>query len=257
MRPILLRSGGLVVTATVAALIATAVPASAATGGASAYGVQVTVTLLGQPAVTQTPIPVANATGPTSASLASLTVPGVLSASALQVNATQNPTTGEDKSSATVGRATLGLLTAAAGGTAPSASAITATCDATQAGEQGSTTIGTLNLGTLGNGSVGANIAPNTTIALHVGTITIATLVLNEQIHNPDGSLTVNGLHLTLLTGGLGAIGSGDVILSSATCGPAALPTPIASGIGLWTGLSLLAAVGVAVGLLRRRRANA
>ncbi|MFI5606070.1 choice-of-anchor P family protein [Amycolatopsis sp. NPDC051903] len=87
-----------------------------------------------------------------------------------------------------------------------------------------------------------------------LGPVNVATLILNEQIHNPDGSLTVNAPHLKLLGGVVGALGSGDVILSSATCGPAAPPMPLASGTGLWVGLGVLAAVAVPVGLRFTRR---
>ena len=56
----------------------------------------------------------------------------------------------------------------------------------------------------------------------------------------------------------VGALGSGDVIISSATCGPAGLPIPMASGAGLWIGLGLLGAIAVPVGAIaiRRRRAS-
>ncbi|HWH34649.1 MAG TPA: hypothetical protein VNT56_04945 [Acidimicrobiales bacterium] len=40
-------------------------------------------------------------------------------------------------------------------------------------------------------------------------------VVFNEQIVNPDGSVTVNGVHLTLL----GPIATGDVIIAQSVCG--------------------------------------
>jgi hypothetical protein len=70
----------------------------------------------------------------------------------------------------------------------------------------------------------------------------------------------VNAFHLRLLGGkGLGFLGSGDVIISSVTCGPAALPIPMASGAGLWIGLGLLGAIALPVGraVVRRRRSSA
>ena len=44
--------------------------------------------------------------------------------------------------------------------------------------------------------------------------------------------------------------------MSSATCGPAAPPMPLASGAGLWIGLGLLGAIAVPVGtrIFRNRR---
>jgi hypothetical protein len=40
-------------------------------------------------------------------------------------------------------------------------------------------------------------------------------IVLNEQIENPDGSLTVNAAHMFLL----GPIAVGEMIIGSSTCG--------------------------------------
>jgi hypothetical protein len=104
-------------------------------------------------------------------------------------------------------------------------------------------------------GSVATNPAPNTTINVNVLGIQIAQLVFNEQINNPDGSLTGNALHIVLIGGVLGSIGSGDVIVSQATCGPAAPPIPLASGAGMWIGLGLLGLAGIpfAIGVVRRR----
>ena len=52
----------------------------------------------------------------------------------------------------------------------------------------------------------------------------------------------------------LGSIGTGDVIISSATCGPAGLPIPMASGAGLWIGLGLLGVVAAPVAFVALRR---
>lgn len=82
----------------------------------------------------------------------------------------------------------------------------------------------------------------------------IATLVLNEQITNPDGSLTVNALHLTLLPTALGASAL-DVVIGSVTCGPNAVAPPISifSGPAVPAALAGAAAVG-AITVIRRRR---
>jgi hypothetical protein len=139
------------------------------------------------------------------------------------------------------------------------AKVIAAKCVATQSGEHGEATLADATLGKLG--ALDANPRPDTSISIKIpGAGNVATLILNEQIHHKDGSLTVDALHLHLLGGGYaGALGSGDVIISSATCGPAGLPIPMASGAGLWIGLGLLGAVGLPAGatVLRRRRTSA
>jgi len=131
---------------------------------------------------------------------------------------------------------------------------VAAKCVATQSGETGSATLTDAKLGSLG--TLAVNPAPNSTVDIKLPVIgNVARLTLNEQIHNPDGSLTVNAVHLHLLGGhGVGALGDGDVIISSATCGPAGLPMPVASGAGLWIGLGLLGAIAVPVGIAARRR---
>ena len=113
------------------------------------------------------------------------------------------------------------------------------------------------NLGSLG--TVPAAPAANTELKVAIGAVNVATIILNEQTKNPDGSLTVNAVHVKLAGDALGALGSGDVIVSSATCGPAAPPVPLASGAGLWLGLGLLGAAGIPAGfwLIRRRTAKA
>ncbi len=53
-------------------------------------------------------------------------------------------------------------------------------------------------------------------------------IVFNEQITNPDGSLTVNGAHLFLL----GPTAVGDVIIAQSVCGVAATATTTTAGPG-------------------------
>jgi hypothetical protein len=99
-------------------------------------------------------------------------------------------------------------------------------------------------------------ISPNTRLSIAVGLIQIGTLTLNEQLPTGDGGLTVNAIHLSLLGGVLGSIGAGDVIVSSATCGPAVLPVPLASGAGLALGLGLVGVTAAGIVAARRRRAG-
>ncbi|WP_306463201.1 choice-of-anchor P family protein [Solihabitans fulvus] len=258
------RRGGLVGLAAVAALLVGASPASAAPGDASAYAAKIQVTLLGQPAVTAGPFAEAKADGPTANSLATVHLPGILDTGVLNASASRDDQTGAVQSKAStadVRLTVLGALGAEGAGTRQGvgnntvgAQLIEAECHATQQGVAGSTKLVGVDLGSLG--SVDATPAANTTIQVSALGVDVARIVFNEQIHNADGSLTVNAVHVTLLGGVLGSIGSGDVILSSATCGPAGLPIPMASGAGLWLGLGLLgiAAAPAAVVINRRRR---
>ncbi|GAB3654471.1 hypothetical protein GCM10027589_13110 [Actinocorallia lasiicapitis] len=88
---------------------------------------------------------------------------------------------------------------------------------------------------------IGANPAPNSVF----GIPGVVQVIANEQITNPNGSLTTNGLHFTFPDGT-------EVILASATCGPAVLPVAmVGTGGALATGGA--AALGTAVFLIRRR----
>ena len=254
MKRHLVRRGGAIAAVVASIALAGAVPASAAPGDGSAYGVNVNVTLLGQPAVKLGPLAASNTNGPTTNTTVSANVPGVLTTGVITTSAVRDDNSGSVTSKASVANVALPLLQAAVGNVG--ATTIEADCTATQAGVTGNSTLAGLNLGTLG--TVAANPAANTQLAVNVGPLHIATLILNEQIKNPDGSLTVNALHLKLLGGtGLGALGSGDLILSSATCGPAAPPMPLASGTGMWVGFGVLAAIAVPVGLRFSRRRSA
>jgi len=55
----------------------------------------------------------------------------------------------------------------------------------------------------------------------------LAVVTLNEQITHPDGSLTVNAVHVQLgpIVNGVATLG--DVVLGSATCGPNAVTAPV------------------------------
>ncbi|MEV4600273.1 choice-of-anchor P family protein [Amycolatopsis sp. NPDC049253] len=230
--------------------LAGAVPASAAPGDGSAYGVNVDVKLLGASAVKLGPLAAANTDGPTSNSTVSANAAGILTAGVINTSAVRDENSGAVTAKASTANVGLPLLKAALGNVG--IKAVEAVCTATQEGVKGSSTLVGADLGSVGD--VDSNPAPNTQIKVGLGPVNVATLILNEQIKNKDGSLTVNALHLKLLGGVIGALGSGDVIVSSATCGPAAPPMPLASGAGLWMGLGVLAAVAVPVGLRFTRR---
>jgi hypothetical protein len=233
--------------------LAGAAPASAAPGDGSAYGVNVDVKLLGQPAVKVGPLAAANTAGPTSNNLVNANVAGILTAGAVTTSAVRDDNSGAVAAKAAIADVGLPVLQSALG--TVSIKAIEAVCTATQQGVKGSSTLTDAKLGSIG--AVDANPAPNTQVKVALGPVNVATLIRNEQIKNPDGSLTVNALHLKLLGGAVGTLGSGDVILSSATCGPAAPPMPLASGAGLWVGLGVLGAVAVPIGLRFSRRRSA
>lgn len=254
MRVRMLRRGGLVGLAAAAALIAGTAPASAVPGDGSAYALKVNVSLLGKPAVHVGPLSVANTNGPAESTFAGVDLPGIAKVGVLKASAHRDDTTGEVHSSASTADVSLPLLSGL--GHTPTIKVITATCRATQKGVTGNSELVDADLGSLGK--IPLHPMPNTTIDVSLpGLGNVATVIFNEQIRNGDGSMTVNGLHIKLLSSGtLAKLGSGDVVISSATCGPAALPVPMASGAGLWIGFGLLGAVAIPVGVryaIRRR----
>lgn len=242
MRGRFVRRGGAIGAVVAASLLVGALPAAAEPGDGSAYVAKVAVTLLGQPAVDIGPLAPSNTDGPTSAELASVDAAGLVTAGLVSSESLLNEETGEVHTEANL--ADVGI---ALGGLTGSIEAVTATCDATQAGVVGATTLAGVDIPGV---SVDANPPPNTTVDL-----LLAKIVFNEQIQNQDGSMTVNAVHITLNAG----LGSGDVILGQARCGPAAPPVPLASGAGLWLGLGLLGLVAIPVTgvVLHRRRAAA
>ncbi|MCR6490637.1 choice-of-anchor P family protein [Amycolatopsis sp. OK19-0408] len=253
MKSSLVRRGGLLAAVVASVVLAGAAPASAAPGDGSAYGVNVDVKLLGADAVKVGPLAAANTAGPTTSTLASATVPGILTAGVITTEAKRDDNSGAVTAKATTADVGVPLLKAALGNVG--VKTVEAVCTATQEGVKGSSTLADAKLGSIG--AVDANPAPNTQIKVGLAGINIATIILNEQIKNKDGSLTVNAIHVKLLGGVVGSLGSGDVIVSSATCGPAAPPMPLASGAGLWIGLGLLGAIAVPVGTrIYRRRAT-
>jgi len=104
------------------------------------------------------------------------------------------------------------------------ATAASSTCTATETGVTGSTTItnGTLRTGGGNVANIPANPAPNTT---YTGTVDGVgdnfRAVFNEQVVNPDGSITVNAYHLYLL----GPTAVGDLIVGQSVCGVTATQT--------------------------------
>ncbi|MGW6445342.1 choice-of-anchor P family protein [Lentzea sp. NPDC055074] len=244
------RMTGLAGVIAIAALLVGAAPASAAPGDASAYGAKLNVTLLGNPAVNAEPFAAANANGPTKSSFAGVDLTGILKTGLINASATRDENSGGVYSRASTADVRVDLLSKVTGKI--SAELVEAECTATQKGLAGAAKLAGVNLGKLGQ--VNADPAANTKLDVQVAGIKIAEVIFNEQIRNNDGSLTVNAIHIKLLQGVLGSIGTGDVIISSATCGPAGLPIPMASGAGLWIGLGLLGVVAAPVAFVALRR---
>jgi hypothetical protein len=241
---------GLAGVVAIAALLAGAAPASAAPGDASAYGAKLNVTLLGNPAVNAEPFAAANANGPTQNTFIGVDLTGILKTGVINASASRDDKSGGVYSRASTADVRVDLLSKVTGKI--SAELVEAECTATQKGLAGKSKLAGVNLGKLGQ--VNADPAANTVLDVQLAGIKIAEVILNEQIKNNDGSLTVNAIHIKLLQGKLGSIGTGDVIISSATCGPAGLPIPMASGAGLWIGLGLLGVVAAPVAFVALRR---
>ncbi|PRY35228.1 hypothetical protein CLV43_114146 [Umezawaea tangerina] len=236
--------------AATAALLIGAVPASAAPGDASAHGVKLALSLQGSKAASAGPFAASDANGPSTNTFAGVEVPGVLKTGAVNTSASRDDKTGGVYANASTADVRVDLLKSVTGGI--TAAVVEADCQATQKGLSGKTKLVGADLGTLG--VVGSDPAPNTTVDVELVGVDIAHVVFNEQVHNADGSLTVNAVHVELVGGVLGSIGTGDLVLSSATCGPAGLPIPLASGAGLWVSLGLLAVSAVPVGAVAIRR---
>jgi hypothetical protein len=204
--------------------------AAVAPGVSTAFGAQVTANLLGQPALAVGPLAPASSAGPTTNAVANLSLPGtllppltlaLLTTGAVTTSASQAAATGfttANATTATVALPLLGLVPAAA----VAITAITATCTGTIGAIAGSTNIVG---GTLAGVALPVNPAANTTLTV----AGVATIVLNQQIVNADGSLTVNALHITLLGGPLTALigTAADVVVSSTTCGAGVAPAVV------------------------------
>ncbi len=178
-------------------------------GDGSAYAVDVNLTLLGSPAVDIGSLAPSNTAGPTSAALASINVPSVVTTGAVSTEATTAPD-GSVHASALLNNVNLALANL---GTIAS---VQTTCDATTSGNTGSTTLQGVALQGV---AVPANPSPNFSVSVPPGPIppALVTVTFNEQIASPDGSLTVNGIHITMNA----LLGTGDVVLGQARCGPA------------------------------------
>lgn len=219
MQSRLVRAGALIGAGVATAMLA--IPADAATaapGTGSAYAADAHVSLLpgvlGAHALTvQAGTLAASSTqGPQSASTVDATLKGLVSAKVLTSSSHHNAN-GTVVSKAATAQVALPVLRGLAGAT-PTASVITAQCKSTAKGITGSSDLADLNLGKIGHITAAT---PN----LRLGIPGVIQVIANEQIHNPDGSLTVNALDIKLLGGKLHSVGSGRIVISSATCAAA------------------------------------
>jgi hypothetical protein len=193
-------AGALAVPAAIAATTASASPAG---GTSSAYGLSATglVNVPAIPAVT-------SVTGAHDKSLAELPPNPLVKLKVLHTSAVA------DRSRASV----VDLKVAKA---ALSAHLITAKC----VGGQGSSH---LVKASLAGKRLAVDAAPNSTVAVPVQGVGTVSVVLNKQVHNPDGSLTVTAIEVKLAL----ATGKAETIdISSATCAagapkPPTTPTP-------------------------------
>ncbi|TNC23537.1 choice-of-anchor P family protein [Amycolatopsis alkalitolerans] len=226
MRVTVLRSSGVLGLAAGVLLAGALTPAAAATapGTGSAYGASASVSLLpgvlgnGGITVDTGKLAASRTTGPTSASVADVPLEGLVTAKAISSSAEHSTQTGQVSSNAEIVGATLPVLAGLAGST-PTASVINAKCTSTADGVTGGAEIAGLDLGRIGQVPVAA--PPNT----ELGVPGVVQVIINEQVKGSDGSLTVNALHIKLLGGqATGALGSGDIVLASATCGKATAP---------------------------------
>jgi hypothetical protein len=215
--------------------IAMAAPAAADVtdvSGSGAFGESVNVSVLGSGTVTSGPTPTVDLPsgggGPITDSLASLDLPGVLTAGVLKVSTdgtNLGSHTGTATSSASVADATVGAALAGQLGGSPllEADVISSKCTSNGDGSSGSSNL--VDLKIAGNGQP-VSPPPNTTIDVIPGALSVT---LNEQIVNDtpgEASITVNSVHVRV---NLPGVASGDVILSQSRCraaGPDVLGGP-------------------------------
>jgi hypothetical protein len=188
-------AGALAVPAAIAATTASASPAG---GPSSAYGVSATG-LVNVPAV-----PLVNsATGAHHKSLAELPPNPLVKLKVLHT-------------SATAGRSRASVVDLKVVKAALSAHLITAKC----VDGQGSSH---LVKASLAGKRLAADAAPNSTVAVPVQGLGTVSVVLNKQVHNADGSLTVTAVEVKLAL----ATGKAETIdISSATCAAGGKATP-------------------------------
>lgn len=203
--------------------LAFAVPASAAAGDTSSFGAECTGLVVCGPFAAS-----AYPAGPASNTLLSVSVPTLLTTGAVNTTATA---TGATASVDTVSL-TLAALTTL------TATAVSSECtiNAAVGSVAGSSSIvgGSISLLSGLPLTLATAPAPNTVVTVPG----VASVTLNRQVVNPDGSLTVDAIFISLLNS------TQTVTLASSTCAPAAVGVPaiapaFAGGAGV-LGMSVL-----------------
>ncbi|MDQ6616537.1 MAG: hypothetical protein M3083_17795, partial [Actinomycetota bacterium] len=235
--------------------------------GGSAYGSYVNISLFGGPFASQGPapkvtLPAAGSSTPVTASAPTGNVvfgPAILFNSGPVTVSTQGTPAGGSVTSSTsfegcATAVTNGCMVGEVFGGSFTAGTVASTCTASSAGLSGSTTFTNAKLATSTNEvgdpattvQVPANPPANDTIngTLQVnGSLDTFKWVFNEQMVNPQGSITVNAAHQYLF----GPTGRGDVIIGQAFC---ARSVSASSGSGGGLAATPLAATGGDVALL-------
>ncbi len=203
--------------------------AEAAPGAGAAFGASASVTLLPgvlgdkRLAVDSGELAPSRSGGPLAASVVDPPLGGLVVAKAVTSSVVVYPETGGVRSTGAVAGASLPVL-AGLVGRAPSAGVLRAECVSGPDGVLGSATLTGVGPGDAGGGA-GRRAAEQA-----VGVPGVVEVVVNEQVPAADGSLTVNAMRLRLLGGSeTGRLGSGDLVLGSATCGRADAAPPVRS----------------------------
>jgi hypothetical protein len=210
-----------VVTAPLAviALMAMAAPTGAAEASPSAFVAKIDVEVAGTPTTNVGPLAYADKSKP-EASVAKVSVPNILTAGLSSSKVEVDQATGAQTVTATLAEIKAGLRRPAASGL--NVGTLTTTCTATPGGSPaGKVEIVSAQLGAV---KLPETPAPNTKLDIPgavPGGPALGTLVLNEQVPNSDGSLTVRAAHLSIAQGPLGTT---EAILGSATCGNTVQP---------------------------------
>lgn len=209
---------------------------------------QVSLPLIGD--VNVGPVSPSNSVDPTHAEVASITGNPILTAGLLTSDSAFDAEAGATSAAASVADAQV-LPDLAGVGTVLSVGLLQAECSGTQDGLSGSANLADVSA-LNGAVEIPLNPGPNTQIPIDVTGVLSLSLVLNEQISNADGSLTVNALHITI-TALTGAV-AGDIVLGSVTCGAGVAPgVPLLSVQGFAIGLVGAAVIGVPAMLVARR----
>ncbi len=227
-----------------AASVALAPAASAAPGQTSAKGLSCAgVVTCGPFAVSAYP------GGPPSASVVNASVSGLLTTGVI------NTTANVGGATASVANLSATLLTNIVGNTTLTADAVSSSCTVNP------TTGAITGTSSITNGAVKAPIVPAITLAANAAPNTtvsvpgVATITLNRQITDQDGTLHVDAIYIALLGGRLGQ----NITIATSVCGVPSLATPmVAPVVAIGGGLAAALAVPViGVAYYRRRQVGA